>query len=50
MFKDKTLFNFVQNWRSTKRIKTLLTEDKKEKLIDCGILDEARVEKAMRKV
>jgi hypothetical protein len=47
---DKSLYTFIKNWRKTLVIKSSrLTEEKKKMLIDCGILDEDRIAKALKK-
>jgi hypothetical protein len=46
---NPTLFNFIQIWRSAKWITSRLTEEKKNALIECGVLDVDRIEKALAK-
>jgi len=42
------LFSFIHYWRQTRCIKKL-TEERKNALIECGVLDVGRIEKASTK-
>ena len=42
---NKQLYNFIGKWRAPKHLKKWLTEDKKDKLMDCGILNDAILKK-----
>ena len=47
--KPETTFSFIEYWRQARNIKSRLTEERKNILIECGVLDVDRIEKALAK-
>jgi hypothetical protein len=43
------LFRFIEYWRLARNIKSRLPEERKNILIECGVLDVDRIEKALAK-